>query len=164
MSKEKFTHIAEFGKALAMNTQMDSSLEMIADKSKELLNAERCSIFMVDNEAQMLWTKHSDGIGRIAISLDSGIAGETFQKQMYQLVNDPYKDKRFLAGIDKQSGFVTKNIITMPIISSMRNVIGVIQLLNKNEGDFTSDDVHVLTFFANYVSGSLELSLMLSDN
>jgi len=163
MSKEKFEHIAEFGKELASIKEMDKSLEMIAEKAKMMLSAERCSIFMVDDESQMLWTKHSDGIGRIAIGLDSGIAGETYQKQTYQLVNDPYSDKRFLPGIDKKSGFVTKNIITMPIIGSMRNVIGVIQLLNKLEGDFDAEDVSVLTFFANYVSGSLELSLMLSN-
>ncbi len=163
MSREKFEHIAEFGKELASISEMEKSLDTIADKAKELLGAERCSIFMVDSEAKMLWTKHSDGIGRIAIGLDAGIAGRTYQKKTYQLVNDPYSDKHFLAGIDKQSGFVTKNIITMPIIDSNRQVIGVIQLLNKLEGDFNKDDVSVLTFFANYVSGSLELSLMLSS-
>ena len=164
MSREKFEHIADFGKELATIEKMEQSLEVIADKAKELLNAQRCSIFMVDTESKMLWTKHSDGIGRIAISLDSGIAGETYIKQTYQLVNKPYENKHFLAGIDKQSGFVTHNMITMPIIGSRRDVIGVIQLLNKKEGDFDSEDVSVLTFFANYVSGSLELSLMLANN
>ena len=162
MSKEKFEKIAAFGKELASVASMDDSLEMIAQKAKELLDAERCSIFIVDEESNMLWTKHSDGIGRIAIGLDSGIAGETYQRQTYQLVNNPYENKRFLQGIDKKSGFVTRNMITMPIIGSERTVIGVIELLNKKEGDFDMEDVSVLTFFANYVSGSLELSLMLS--
>jgi len=55
---------------------------------------------------------------------------------------------------------VTKNVITVPIFDSKRDVIGVIQLLNKSRGDYNDEDLEALTFFANYVSGSLELVLM----
>jgi GAF domain-containing protein len=97
------------------------------------------------------------------ISLDSGIVGDTYQKQKSQIVNNPYDDERFLQNIDKKSGFITKNIITVPIFDSERDIIGIIQLLNKSRFDFNEDDLETLTFFANYVSGSLELALM-SEN
>ena len=115
---------------------------------------------MVDVESNMLWSKHSDGIGKIAIALDSGIAGDTYQQASPQVVNDPYSDPRFLSKIDEKTGFVTRNILTIPIFSSKRDVIGVIQLLNKDKGDFSSDDVENLEFFSSYVSGALELALM----
>ena len=161
MSKESYTKIAEFGKALAAQSNLDNALEVIADEAKTLLDVERCSIFIVDKEAMMLWTKHSDGIGRIAIGMDSGIAGDTYKKQEPQLVNNPYEDARFLPKIDEKSGFTTRNMMTVPIFDSKREVIGVIQLLNKNGGDFSEEDLDTLTFLANYVSGTIELSLMI---
>ncbi|WP_321777323.1 GAF domain-containing protein [Sulfurimonas sp.] len=157
---KKFNQIAEFGKKLMVLGKIENSLELISQEAKMLLNADRCSIFIVDAEDKMLWTKHSDGIGRIVIGLDAGIVGDTYKIQKPQVVNNPYDDPRFLSNIDKKSGYVTRNIISVPIFDSKRDVIGVIQLLNRSRGDFNDKDLEILTFFANYVSGSLELVLM----
>ena len=157
---KKFNQIAEFGQKLMMLEDIENSLELISDEAKNLVDAQRCSIFIVDQEDMMLWTKLSDGIGRIVISLDAGIVGDTYQRKEAQIVNSPYSDDRFLPGIDKKSGYITKNMITVPIFDSKREIIGIIQLLNKSRFDFDEKDLETLTFFANYVSGSLELALM----
>jgi len=157
---KKFNQIAEFGKQLMTLDEMENALDLIAKEAKNLVNADRCSIFIVDNEDKMLWTKLSDGIGRIVISLDAGIVGDTYKKQEAQIVNNPYEDKHFLQNIDNKSGYKTKNMITVPIFNSKREVMGVMQLLNKSRTDFNEEDLESLTFFANYVSGSLELVLM----
>ena len=161
---DSYKKIAEFGKQLLADTSLDNAMLLIADQAKDLVNADRCSIFMYDKEADMLWTKLSDGIGRIAISTTSGIAGDTYTKAEAQVVNRPYEDARFLAGIDKKSGYETKNMITVPIFDSQRVVIGLFQLLNKEGGDFSEDDLKVLTFFANYISGTLELSFLMKED
>ncbi len=160
---QKFNQIAEFGKELMTLDSMDNALDLIAKEAKKLVNAERCSIFIVDDEDKILWTKLSDGIGRIVVGLDSGIVGDTYAKREPQIVNKPYEDSRFLPHIDKKSGYLTKNMITVPIFNSHRDVMGVIQLLNKSRFDFDTKDLEVLTFFANYVSGSLELVLMAEE-
>jgi len=157
---KKFNQIATFGKKLMTIESMESVLELIADEAKSLVGAQRCSIFIVDEEDKILWTKLSDGIGRIVIGLDSGIVGATYYEKKPQVVNQPYDDERFLSSIDKKSGFKTKNIITVPIFNSKRDVMGIIQLLNKSRFDFDDADLELLTFFANYVSGSLELAIL----
>jgi hypothetical protein len=43
-------------------------------------------------------------------------------------------------------------------------VIGVIQMLNKYNGDFTYEDEGIMNFFANYISGTLELALLIEEN
>ncbi len=159
----KIDQITKFGQKLMALNDMDNVLELISQEAKALLNTQRCSIFIVEKEENLLWTKLSDGIGRIVLSLDSGIVGETYQTQKAQVVNKPYEDERFLANIDEKSGFKTKNIITVPIFDSSREVIGIIQLLNKSRFDFDDKDLKALTFFANYISGSLELVLMSED-
>jgi len=159
---KKFNKIAEFGKKLMSMDDMHNTIELIADEAKELVGAQRCSIFIVDNEDEMLWTTLSDGIGKIVVALDGGIVGATYKSKASQVVNTPYEDERFLPNIDKKSGYITQNMITIPIFDSKREVMGVIQLLNK-ETDFDEEDLEILTFFANYVSGSLELALISSQ-
>ncbi len=158
MSKVK--QIAQFGQELMALENIDNVLELISNEAKKLLNTQRCSIFIVDKEDEILWTTLSDGVGRIVVSLNSGIVGDTYQKQEAQIVNSPYDDERFLSTIDEKSGYITKNIITVPIFDSQREVIGIIELLNKSRFSFDEKDLTTLTFFANYVSGSLELALM----
>jgi GAF domain-containing protein len=153
--------IAEFGKKLMATDDMHNVIALISDEAKELVGAQRCSMFIVDNDDEMLWTTHSDGMGKIIVALDSGIVGATYKSKTPQVVNRPYEDERFLPNIDKKSGYVTKNMITIPVFDSKRAVVGIIQLLNK-EIDFSEEDVQTLTFFANYVSGSLELALIAS--
>jgi GAF domain-containing protein len=156
----KFNQIAEFGKRLMSVDDMEKVSELIADEAKTLVDADRCSIFIVDNEDKILWTKLSDGIGRIVIGLDSGIVGNVYKTKQAQIVNNPYEDEKFLPNIDKKSGYTTKNMIAVPIFDSKRNVMGVLQLLNKSRFDFGQADLELLTFFANYVSGSLELVIL----
>ncbi len=157
---KNFDQIAEFGQRLMTLKNMEHGLELISCEAKSLVHADRCSIFIVDKEDKMLWTKHSDGLGRIVIALDAGIVGDTYLKKEPQIVNKPYEDERFLQNIDKKSGYKTQNIITVPIFNSKRDVMGIIQLLNKSRYDFNEEDLEMLTFFANYVSGSLELAIL----
>ena len=161
MSLETYKRIADFGKKLTNLNLVEEALPTISEEAKAIVNAERCSIFIVDYPEGMLWTKLSDGIGRIAIGIDSGIVGETVKMKIPQMVNNPYEDSRFLSKIDQKSGFVTRNILAVPIFNSRQEVIGVIQLLNKYSGDFTENDEGIMSFFANYISGTLELALLM---
>lgn len=161
MSLEIYKRIADFGKRLTSLDRIEEALPTISEEAKAIVNAERCSIFMVDRQGGMLWTKLSDGIGRIAIGIDSGIVGDTVQAKVPQMVNNPYENSRFLAKIDEKSGFVTRNILAIPIFNSRQEVIGVIQLLNKYHGDFDEKDEGIMSFFANYISGTLELALLM---
>jgi GAF domain-containing protein len=161
MSLEIYKRIADFGKKLTSLDRIEEALPTISEEAKAIVNAERCSIFMVDREGEMLWTKLSDGIGRIAIGIDSGIVGDTVHTKTAQMVNNPYEDSRFLAKIDEKSGFITRNILAIPIFNSRQEVIGIIQLLNKYHGDFNEQDEGIMSFFANYVSGTLELALLM---
>jgi GAF domain-containing protein len=161
MSLEIYKRIAEFGKKLTTIDHIEEALPSISEEAKAIVNAERCSIFIVDREGEMLWTKLSDGIGRIAIAINSGIVGDTVLRKIAQIVNNPYEDSRFLAKIDEKSGFVTRNILAIPIFNSRQEVIGIIQLLNKYHGDFDEKDEGIMSFFANYISGTLELALLM---
>lgn len=156
----KYNQIAEFAKTLIAEKDSSQIIELFAIEVKNVLQCERCSIFLIDDEANMLWTRHSDGIGRIVISIDSGIVGHTYQTKTPQIVNAPYEDPNFIPTIDKKSGFTTRNIATTIVYGTNQKVLGILQLLNKIEGDFNEEDIKLLNFFVNYVSGVIELTLM----
>ena len=44
---------------------------------------------------------------------------------------DPYADPRFNLEIDRQTGFKTRNLLTLPMIARNGEVIGVFQIVNK---------------------------------
>ena len=63
-------------------------------------------------------------------------------------IRDAYKDSRFNPEVDKQTGYVTKTILCMPITTMNGEVIGVTQMINKKNGIFTGDDEQLLSSFS----------------
>lgn len=157
-----YTALADFGRALLKRPTLSEGLPMISEYAKQVSGAERCSIFIYNPKIQMLWTTLADGIEKIMVHQDDGIVGSTLKEGKPILVNNPYDDERFLPTIDNKTGFVTKNIASIPIFDSNRRIIGVFQLLNK-PNDFSPEDAKFMIFFAHYISGYIELAMLYDD-
>ena len=160
---KSFSKIAEFGRKLLSRPSLELAIPMISSYAKELLEADRCSVFIYDKTKKRLWTVLADGVGEIEIAEDQGIAGAAFQERKALIVNEPYSDERFSSKIDHETGYMTKNIIAIPIMNAFNEAIGVLQLLNKSSGDFDEDDRRLLTFFNHYISGYVELANHFSE-
>jgi signal transduction protein with GAF and PtsI domain len=159
MSKYKSTYqtLTNFGKELLEKPSLDDGLPLISEYVKDIIKAQRCSIFIVDKEEHSLWTTLSDGVKKIIVPVDKGLVGLTLKERKPIIENNPYANSAFLSAVDKKTGFHTKNIITSPIFSSKREIIGVLQLLNKEDG-FDNEDAKFMIFFSHYISGFLELT------
>jgi signal transduction protein with GAF and PtsI domain len=157
--KETYSKLANFGKELLNKTSLVEGVPLISKYAKEIIGADRCSIFIYNSVKDELWTTMADGIEKIIIPSDKGIVGHTLEVKKPLLVHDAESDPLFLSAIDKNSGYKTNNLVTAPVFNSEREVIGVLQLLNKETG-FNEDDVKCMKFFAHYISGFLELSTL----
>ena len=60
------------------------------------------------------------------------------------IVDDAYADPRFNAAIDRETGYVTKTVLCVPIRTGKGEVIGVAQALNKVGGLFGKNDQTLL--------------------
>jgi GAF domain-containing protein len=158
--KNQREEIVEFGKKLMEIDKIEEMLESISTEAKKLVKADRCSIFVVDEDNNALWTKHNDQIETIVIPLDAGIAGNTYKSKKVQIVNTPYENPNFLSAVGEKNNYVAKNIIAVPVSNSKDEVIAIIELLNKQDSDFDEKDADILLIFSNFVSGALELSLL----
>ncbi len=152
----RYSKLAAFGRELLNKTSLTEGLPHISKYAKEVIGAERCSIFMYDEDKGELWTTLADGVEKIIVPSDKGIVGHTLKVKKPVISNDVYSNGHFLADIDKETGYKTHNSVTAPIFNSQRKIIGIMQLLNKKD-DFDNDDVRFMIFFSHYVSGFLEL-------
>lgn len=153
---ETYRTLAGFGRELLEKKSLPEGLPMISKYVKDVIKADRCSIFIYDAKERNFWTTLADGVEKITIPSDRGLVSFTRKERKPIVANDPYSHPEFLSKVDKESGYKTKNVITSPIFNSKRDIIGVLQLLNK-ESDFDNDDVKFMVFFSHYVSGFLEL-------
>ncbi|WP_455755605.1 GAF domain-containing protein [Sulfurimonas sp.] len=151
-----YSKLADFGRELLYKTSLVDGLPHISKYAKEIIGAKRCSIFMYDEQKNELWTTLADGVERIILDSSKGIVGETIKRRESILENDTYSNPVFLTNIDLDTGYKTHNVITAPIFNSNREILGVLELLNK-DGGFDEADLKFMKFFSHYISGFLEL-------
>ena len=148
---------------------MDALILKIMNFAQKLVSADRASLFLVDSKTNQLYARIFDASGKfltedgnglreemykdltkeIRFPVGTGIAGYVAETGETLNVHDVYKDPRFNASIDQQTGYNTKSILCMPICIRGQ-VIGVIQMINKNNGFFTSEDEEAFEMFAVY--------------
>jgi hypothetical protein len=155
---EKRKQLVEFSRELVKAESFLDGLMCISNSSKSIIHAQRCSIFIYDVKENEFWTTLADGIEKIVVPSDVGIIGYTLRVKKTVIENEPYNNPNFLSEIDMRTGFYTQNLIATPIFNSKREIIGIFELLNK-EGGFDKNDAEFVTFFANYISGFIELNL-----
>jgi len=154
--KNTYLKLSDFGRELLEKKSLAEGIPLISKYAKEVINAQRCSIFIYDTKTNKLKTTLADGINEILIDADKGVVGHTIKEKKPLIVNDPYTNKYFLSDIDADSGFMTQNLITAPIFFDSREIVGVLELLNK-KGGYNDEDKKFMIFFAHYISGFLEL-------
>ncbi|MEL7220551.1 MAG: GAF domain-containing protein, partial [Bacteroidota bacterium] len=118
------------------------------------LNAQRSTVFLVNEETGTLDSLVSQGIRNnlISMPLDCGIAGYTASNGKALVVNNVSKNKHFNPYFDTITGFTTEKILCTPILTESGRVVGVIQSLNKIEGDFSQHDLTILKSFADAIA------------
>jgi len=153
----------QIGKSLSSELNREKLLLLIMDEVTRLMDAERGTLFIVDDEMGELWSKiaQKSEIKEIRLKIGVGIAGHVAKTGDIINIPDAYEDKRFDPTTDKKTGYKTRSILCMPILEPVKNekergaVIGVLQILNKKSGYFSEEDEDLLTSLASQISISL---------
>jgi phosphoserine phosphatase len=135
--------ILEVTRKLAAPFDLDTMLTEVVDASREVLNADRGTVFLYDDAADELVVRVGTGLDQIRIPANKGIVGESAQTRMLINVPDCYADERFNRAIDKQTGYRSRCMLTIPLIGYEDSLVGVLQILNKNDGVFDEQDEFV---------------------
>jgi signal transduction histidine kinase len=162
---DRYSRLIQAGQVITSELNFDALFEAISGQIVSILNVERCSIFLIDENEQNLCPFVSADLDadQFQFPKGQGIAGWVFCNKRPQIINNAYKDPRFLKDVDKKTGFRTVNLLCVPLIGHGRGCIGTIQVLNKREGDFTEEDSDILTYIASYVTVALENSSLYEE-
>ncbi|MBA2728465.1 MAG: SpoIIE family protein phosphatase [Parachlamydiaceae bacterium] len=139
--------LLEISKALGLEFLLDNLLKLILDKTTEVMDAERSSLFLYDPKKNELWSKIAQGITwkEIRVPMGLGIIGNVAKTRTLTNIPDAYLDPRFNPEFDKKSNFCTKAILCHPLVGTDGQLVGVIEILNKKTGgSFNKDDEELL--------------------
>ncbi len=154
----KTSALLEIARRVADSMSLDVLLPKMVELVSEFLRAERSTIFLYDEETDELFSKaaQGDGIGEIRFSSGLGIAGAVLKCGEPLLISDAYADERFNREVDRETGFKTRDILCVPISHKASGVIGVIQVLNRKDGEFQQVDVTLLQSVATQAAAGFE--------
>jgi len=148
--------------SLAAERDLDVLLQKIMQKTSEVMDADRSTLFVVDEAKQQIWSKVAQGeaMGEIRVPLGVGIAGHVAKTGETVNIPDAYKDPRFNPEVDRKSGYRTRTILCMPMKNLQGKILGVLQVLNKRDGAFTVDDEELLEAFAGQAAIAVQNALL----
>jgi sigma-B regulation protein RsbU (phosphoserine phosphatase) len=141
---------------LSVPMELDLMLQHIAEMCTDMLGCERASIFLHDPETAQLWTKIALNSKEIRVPCTAGIVGHAFSTNSLVQVSDPYHDARFNPEPDRRSGFVTRNLLTCPMVGVDGKPLGVIQAVNKRIGQFEKQDPAMIQLLADQAGVAIQ--------
>jgi sigma-B regulation protein RsbU (phosphoserine phosphatase) len=149
--------VSEF---MVSGRDLDELLWLIIKELVETIGAERGAVFLVDEEKDELFSHvllEDTGVLReIRVKMGEGISGYVAVTGEVLNIEDAYEDSRFLRVYDETTGFRTRTMLTAPMCNPQGKIIGVVQLLNKMGGPFTSRDERLLIAMAAQAAISIE--------
>ena len=153
--------ILRFGTLINSSLHIEDVLEHAMKWAQEFMNAEAGSVYELDRPKNELFIRlargdKKDSVRGIRVKVGEGIAGWVAQTARAVVSQDVSKDKRFSSKYDEKTGFKTRSVICVPLISR-DEPIGVLQVINKKDGKpFSNSDFKLLTGMAQQVAIAME--------
>ncbi|GMT48033.1 MAG: phosphohydrolase [bacterium] len=137
------------------------------EATTRVLNAEAASLLLLNETSGELYFDVATGekggrVKQIRLKKGIGIAGWVAEHGAPLIIDDAQSDPRFFKTADKFSGFVTRNIICVPLKTKDR-IIGVLEGINKKDGRFDKSDLELTETLSNYIAVAIENARLYSE-
>lgn len=167
-SEELLENIFYYMNRLFEEKEFSSTITLLTDLGRSLVNSDRASFWFRDKRSRKYWTMAAIDNGKITVDEGTGIVGATIENGETILINNTYEDDRFNPNVDKETGYVTKSILCLPVSNTEGEVIGAYQVINKfdnegNDSEFDEADIKRLSLVAVFGGKTLE-SYVLYNN
>jgi signal transduction histidine kinase/CRP-like cAMP-binding protein len=158
MQPGKMERLIEAAKSVNSSLNLDTVLEIILDTAVQATNADRGTLYLIDQSNNEIWSKllFGEHVGEIRLPIGTGIAGFVAETGETVNIEDTYNHPYFNPDIDQRSGYHTDSMLCMPMRSMSGEIIGVFQLLNKSEGVFNADDENFIEGLSAHAAIALE--------
>ncbi|MGH8760678.1 MAG: GAF domain-containing protein, partial [Burkholderiales bacterium] len=159
--------VRRISETLFQHTDLDNLVETSLRTAIEEVGAEAGSVLLADFDAKQLIFHYSIGEKPVprgtAIPWDQGIAGAVFQFGKPAILGDVKKSARHYTSVDQTTGFVTRDMITLPLKRWEGEPIGVLNVLNKRNGTLGERDLALLTILSAFTALAIQQSRLFEE-
>jgi signal transduction histidine kinase len=162
--------IMHYSTRIMEQRSVDDLIVFIAEFARDIVNSDRCSIWIIDYHKHILCTKVAQGVDslkHLEIPINSGVVGYALANKKDIILNNPYESDIFYSDIDRLTGYRTNCLLAVPIKDNSNHIIGVAQVINKKDDlnqEFTDQDIEHLKIAVSYLSGALNVLLLEEKN
>ena len=152
LTEEDLTLFYEVANSIHAIRDLDEMLQNILQKIKQVFRVDGASLALHDAERSEFYfirtveeAQNGDHERKKKMRFPDhlGVAGWVLRERKAAVIPDVSKDDRFFKGIDLQQDYETRSMICLPLLSR-RGFIGILYVLNKLEGEFTTRDAKLL--------------------
>ncbi len=142
----------------ALRQGIEGLIDRLVKTASKVMKADRASLFLIDPVTNELWSKVAQGAEtkEIRVPAGAGIVGPAAKTGEMINIPDAYADERFNQAVDKKTGYRTRNILCGPVRNLQGEIIGAIQVINKDRGPFGPEDENIFRAFANQAAIAVE--------
>lgn len=159
----RLERVLEVSRQLAATPDLDELLALVVNTGCDVLDCDRVSIFLYDPKKEELFIRMARGVDSIRFPADKGIAGAAAQGRCVVNVPDAYADDRFNQAVDRETGYRTRNLLTIPLENLNGQLQGVLQALNKHDGAFGPQDEDLAQTFGAQLGVALHRGVLLDE-
>jgi len=165
-SQESLEMLVMVSRLLSSKLDISELLTTIMRLASRVVGAERASLYLLDEKNQELYFDVALGlpedVQKMRFKLGEGVAGTCAKEGRSTIINDVASDPRHSKKADAKSGFVTRSLLTCPMIIKGK-AIGVVQAINRVDGDFSETDKNNFEAFASQAAIAIENSRLFSS-
>ncbi|HET9906230.1 MAG TPA: HD domain-containing phosphohydrolase [Anaerolineales bacterium] len=164
---KQLARLVELSVTLNSTLDLDALLQLITTTATDLLDCEAASILLYDERQSRLYFAAATGsdpreLAEIPVPLDRSLAGTIFRTNQSIILNDVTHDTRHFTGVSKQVGFRVRSLVGVPMLAKGR-VIGVLEGINKREGEFSESDKAILSVTASHAATAINNARLFRD-
>ena len=157
---ERYQRLAEISRDLASTLELDGLLKRIVQAAADLSQAEAASILLYDEDKQQLYFESATNLEEplmrgLIVPVEGSIAGWVVTHRQPIIIADTQKDPRHFGNIAKATKVTTTSMLGVPLVAKDK-VIGTLEAINKQVGQFTEDDQNVLMALAAQAAVAIE--------
>ena len=141
---EGYRRLIDIARDLASTLDLDILLDHIVSAAADLTETEAASILLYDDAARQLYFQVATNLDQptmrgLAVPLEGSIAGWIVINHKAARITNAKEDPRHFSIIEKQTHVTTRSLLGVPLITKDK-VVGVLEAINKQVGEFTDDD------------------------
>ena len=155
-----YRRLIDISRDLASTLDLDILLSRIVHAAAEISGAEAASILLFDDTSRQLYFQVATNMDKstrrgIVVPLDGSIAGWIVNNRQTVRISNVHNDPRFFPSVEEATGFSTKSILGIPLVTKNK-IVGVLEALNKPKGKFTDTDESMLVVLGAQAAVAIE--------